>query len=274
MKARPNFLYVISFLLLFVSACNAAGKSVIINFKSDKSLEVGEELTYEVSYSFIKLGQIKIIVQGKKQFEDKTYYSTIAYMDSYPGIPFVTLHMIYESTLTPEFFSAFFRGIVKSKKYTTFTEYTFNYEKKYVRVRKGKMQPYQLWTDTTGRIDQKYEDGLSILYYARMNVGVNKTVYMPCMVDEKKGIAKINFYSGVDPVKIDAVNYEIACMRLDGELNFVSVFGLTGYFEGWFSDDSASVPIAAKLKVLIGNVRLELKSWKRPGWMPPKYEKN
>jgi hypothetical protein len=265
---------VLSFLLLFATSIYASEKVTKFNFVSEKNLEVGEELTYEVSYSFLKLGQLKFIVTGKKAFKGKTYYNAIAYIDSYNGIPFVDLHMIYASTLTPDFFSAFFRGIVKSKEYTTFTDYTFNYQKSYVRVKKGKMQPYELWTDSTAHIGQEYEDGLSILYYARMNAGSDKSVEVPCFVNEKKGIAKINFYPDVNSVKINAVDYNIACTRLDGELNFVSVFGLTGYFEGWFSDDSASVPIAAKLKVIVGNVRLELTSWKRTGWTPPKYEKN
>ena len=60
-------------------------------------------------------------------------------------------------------------------------------------------------------------------------------------------------------------------MRLDGSTDFISVFGLTGYFEGWFSNDEASIPIVAKMKVIIGNVTLKLKSWKRAGWNPPKH---
>ena len=55
-------------------------------------------------------------------------------------------------------------------------------------------------------------------------------------------------------------------------MDFISIFGLTGYFEGWFSNDEASIPIVAKMKVLIGNITLELKSWKREGWIPPKYK--
>ncbi len=42
------------------------------NFISSKNLQVGEELTYEVSYSFIKLGQIKIVVENKKEENGQT----------------------------------------------------------------------------------------------------------------------------------------------------------------------------------------------------------
>ena len=242
------------------------------NFFSNKNLVIGESLTYVVSYSFIKLGEIKIFVRGKKEIKGKTYYNTIAYMDSYSGIPFVNLHMIYESTLTPDYYSNYFRGIVKKKEYTTFTEYTFKYDSSLVRIKKGKINPYKLWTDSTTTAKKEYQDGLSILYFARMNSGVNKTVDLPCFVNEKKELTVINFHDAVSGVKINALDYDVACVRLDGDMKFVSVFGLTGYFEGWFSDDEASIPIVAKLKVIIGNVKVELKSWKRRGWTPPKFK--
>jgi hypothetical protein len=44
---------------------------------------------------------------------------------------------------------------------------------------------------------------------------------------------------------------------------------MTGDFVGWFSDDAAAVPIKGKLKVLLGNVTVELIRWNRKGWNPP-----
>jgi hypothetical protein len=105
-----------------------------------------------------------------------------------------------------------------------------------------------------------------------MFAGSGKSENLACFVNEKMNYTSMHSYTDISSVNIDAVHYGISCVRLDGNMNFISVFGLTGYYEGWFSNDEASVPIVAKLKVLIGNVRVELKSWKRPGWMPPKYK--
>jgi hypothetical protein len=66
------------------------------------------------------------------------------------------------------------------------------------------------------------------------------------------------------------VNYPIMTTHFDGTANWTGVYGLTGSFEGWFSDDAARVPIKAKMKVYIGSVTLELQSWKRGNWQPPK----
>ncbi len=267
----------LAFLCLFFFEVHAQSnyrKVDSLNIPSGKTLEAGEELTYEVSYSFIKLGEIKIKVRNKKIINGKTYYSTIAYMDSYPGVPLVSLHMIYESTINNDFFSSFFRGIVKKKDFTTFTNYYFKYDSSLIRIKKGNVDPYQIWTDSTTSADTEYQDGLSILFYARILSGSGDSVEIPCFVNEKKVFTDIYSTKDVAGISIGAVDYKVACQKLNGNMNFISVFGLTGNFEGWFSDDEASVPIVAELKVIIGNVKVELISWKRPGWTPPKFKEN
>jgi len=262
-------------LCLFISGSSSYNKinEYEFGFFSDKKMQVGEELTYVVSYTFIKLGEIKLIVKDKKEIKGKTYYSTVAYINSYNGIPFVSLHQIYESKINQNYASEFFRGIVKHDEYSTFTEYSFDYKNSKTKIKKGKVNPYQLWTDSTTGLNQQTQDGLSIFYYARMNLGTKKSVNVPCFVNEKYEITKINFYTDVKQAEIDAVDYDISCLRLDGRMDFISIYGLTGYFEGWFSNDEASIPIVAKMQVFLGNVKLELKQWKREGWTPPKYQK-
>jgi hypothetical protein len=239
--------------------------------ENGRHLVVGEELTYEVNYSIMKLGKIVLKVRDKKEIKGKTYYQTVAYIDSYSGVPFVDLHQTYESYVNSDYFSNFFRGTIREKEPNTYTEYYFDYDKSQLRVKKGRYKPPKIWTDSTTLVDKEYQDGLSIFYFARMNLGTKKTLDIPCFVAEKKVNTKINFYDYVTDVSIDAVDYDIECLRLDGEAEFVSIFGLTGYFEGWFTNDEASIPVIAHMKVIIGNITLELVKWKRDGWNPPKY---
>ena len=240
--------------------------------KIEPDFEVGEELTYVVKYSVMKLGEVRLKIKDKKIIEGKTYYVTYAYIDSYSGIPFVDLHQIYESYVDKNLYSHYFKALIMGDEYTAYTEYDFNYAESSIHVIKGKVNPPQLWTDSTTSADKKYQDGLSIFYYARMNSGQNKSVEVPCFVTEDKVYTKLNFYDKTEGVFNDAADYDVACFKLDGETDFVSVFGLTGYFEGWFSADDASVPILAKMKVIIGNITLELKSWKKKDWIPPRYK--
>ncbi len=242
------------------------------SFISNKNIEVGEELSYVVKYAFIVLGQVTIKVTGKKRTGDKTIYNTIAYIDSYDNIPFVDIHQVYKSEMTNQWYSTFFEGIVKTEKYDSFTDYYFNYDSSKIHIIKGKLSPKEIWTDSTASINKKYQDGLSIFYYARMNTGQKKTEVIPGFVADKKVVTKINFYNDVSDISIDAVDYPVSCVKIDGELNYISIYGLTGYYEGWFTNDDAAIPILAKMKVMVGNVTLELKEWKRKGWKPPEYQ--
>lgn len=239
--------------------------------ESGLSMQVGEELTYEVSYSLLKLGTVVLKVKDRKTFNGRTYYLTEAYIDSYPGIPFVDLHQIYQSHVNSNQYSDYFRGLVQYEDYTSYTEYNFNYQKKVLGIKKGRVYPPQVWTDSTTTAEKNYQDGLSIFYFARMNFGKSRSVNIPCFVNEAKVLTKINYYTDTTDISIDAVDYDVSCLYLNGETDFVSVFGLTGHFEGWFSNDEASIPILAKMKVIIGDITLELKKWKRAGWQPPKY---
>ncbi len=271
MKAVTKIFFLLTALIFLYPVEILKADNKISGSSSEKKLEVGEELVYVVKYSVMRLGEIKIRVTDKKEIGGKGYYSAIADIDSYPSIPFVHLHQVYETTMTPDFYSTFFRGLIKHDDYTSYTEYFFDYKHSKVRVREGKVNEKEPWIDTTGNIDKEYQDGLSILFYARMNSGKRKKEEVPVFMNEKKVTTDIDFDGEREGVSIDAVDYDVDCVHLEGEANFISIFGLTGHFEGWFSNDEAAIPIKAKMNVILGNITLELKSWKRNGWQPPKY---
>ncbi len=274
MKLKKIFFPILFPIVLCLTDNSLPGSGLVYNFSfvSEKKMQVGEELNYIVSYSFINLGEIRIRIKDQKTVNGKNVYNAVAYIDSYDGIPFVNLHQIYETKVNHDYYSDFFRGIVKGEDYTTYTEYYFNYTDSKIRIKKGKFSPRELWTDSTTSAEKQYQDGLSIFFFARMLAGKRNSMLLPCLVNEQKVGTKINFYAEKIPVSISTVDYDVECVRLDGEMDFISIFGLTGYFEGWFSNDEASVPIVAHMKVLIGNIKLELTNWKRIGWIPPKFK--
>jgi hypothetical protein len=267
-----RFLLPVLFFFIPLTGSDANSGEFEFQFRAKADLQAGEDFTYVFSYSLLKLGEVRIKILEAKEIDGAMKYRAAAYMDSYNNIPFVNLHQIYESTFREDNTPLEFRGIVKGDEYTTFTDYEYNYNNSVIHVKKGKVKPYQLWTDSTASADKIYQDGLSILFYARMNFGTRRSVNVPCFVNEKKVNTKLNYYTEVSDVSIDAADYDIACLRIDGETDFVSVFGLTGYFQGWFSNDEALIPIVAEMKVIIGNVKLELVKWSRKGWKPPEYK--
>jgi hypothetical protein len=66
------------------------------------------------------------------------------------------------------------------------------------------------------------------------------------------------------------VEYPVDVVKFEGVAEFKGIFGLTGEFTGWFSNDDARVPIKANMEVIIGSVTIELMQWKRAGWLPPR----
>jgi hypothetical protein len=256
------------FVLFLIFTLNFYGYSQV--GQKDEKLFVGEDLTYVVKYAFFNLGEVRIKVLEKTKINNTTVYKTIAHIDSYPDLPIVSMHQIYESYIDSSLFPLIFFAEIFGDD-TIFVEYNFR-EHSRIDMKKGKYNSSRLWLDSTTYINNRMQDGLSILFYARMNFGEQRTITVPCFVNEKEEKTVINFFDESEPVSIDAVDYEIDCRRLDGRTDFVSIYGLTGEFEGWFSNDSFSVPILAKMNVIIGSINLELIKWNDKLWNPPSFK--
>jgi hypothetical protein len=260
----------IIFLTFSIPAHSRLADSTVSPNSIIKQLEVGEDLTYVVKYAFFNLGEIRFKIVGKDIINGITVFKTVAYIDSYEGLPFVTIHQVYESFIDSSYFPLSFLGTMLDDD-TTYTEYSFVGDS--IRhVVKGNPNTKQVSVDSSINVNKVFQDGLSILYFARMNTGRDTTLFVPCFVNERQEIAILNFHSENEEIEIDAVDYEIDCLRLDGSTNFVSVYGFTGEFEGCFSNDMYSIPIVASMNVLIGHVTLELISWNLKDWNPPEYK--
>ncbi len=267
---RKFLLILVTASLLFSNVFSGSGSTTLKSDLPYRKIDVGEEITYVVKYLFISIGEIKLKVTKRQITDNDTIYSAIAYIDSYEGLPFVNLHQIYETKFNQRQIPLFFKGTILDKD-TTFTEYTFNYKSKRIHILKGSQTKNEIWTDSTAALDREYLDGLSLFYYARMRTGKKATYNTPVFINEKGEKTVLRCYDKPEPIEIDAVDYKINCVYLDGETEFKGIFGLTGYFEGWFSNDDYAVPIYAKMSVIIGNITVELKEWKKKNWTPPRF---
>lgn len=232
-------------------------------------LQVGEDLVYNVRYGPFDLGAVRILTLKREETPHHLVYYTKALIDSYPKVPFVDLHAIYESYIDTMMYSHKFVGKLKQDDWWSFTRYTFDYDQKKAILEKGERDTIVSKRDTIP-VDQVYEDGLSLFFAAREHLLSGKTMTLPTMINEKKVTTRINFTAGQEPAEVDAIDYPVDAVKFNGTMDFVGIFGLTGDFEGWFSNDDARVPILAKMKVILGSVTIELMQWKRAGWVPPR----
>ena len=229
----------------------------------------GEELVYNVRYGFIDLGQVKIVVPHTVRTQEYAGYQGRAYIDSYPKVPFVDLHAIYESVIDSAVFARFFVGKLKDKGHWDMSRYRFDYDRNRVLIEVADFDTVVTKRDTL-QITTRFHDGLSLFFYARAQLFSGQKINIPTLIKEEKVNTYIDFKGERSSVEVDAVDYPIDVIGFEGNADFVGIFGLTGGFEGWFSNDEARVPIMAKMKVLIGSVTIELMRWNRPGWTPPR----
>lgn len=230
---------------------------------------VGEELVYNVRYSFINLGQVRIITTARTDVNGIPTIHTKAFINSYSGIPFVSLNAIFESWIDTLFFSRKFLGKTKEGKSWDYSNYFFQYDSSRVVVESGRRDSVVEKRDTTN-IQGEYQDGLSIFFYARQHLHSGRNMNVNTFVKEQKVNTYLNFANKRKAVEIDIVDYPIDVVEFDGTAQFEGIYGLTGDFEGWFSNDEARVPILAKMKVFIGSVTIELMQYTRQGWTPPR----
>lgn len=245
--------------------------SLGISYGQNKVLSEGEELNYIVYYGFIKLGEVKMRVTGKYSENEKNIYSARATMKSYKGIPFVSLNSLFESDIVydgKEMFSRRFKATEYNEDGEITIEYKFNYDSQHVYVRKvnkGKVE-----RDEVIHFNKniKFQDGLSLFYNSRLNSFSVENFLIPVFMNEAE--TSVNYYFSAKPEEISlaVLDDDVKSIKCNGTANFTGVFGLSGEFAGWFSNDEARIPLKSQMNVIIGNITLELDSYKRNGWKP------
>ena len=116
---------------------------------------------------------------------------------------------------------------------------------------------------------QKWCDGLALIFHARQNCNSKRTEYIPTTVFSDTANTTIIYSGKREKVRIESMPTPVRCWYFDGVANWKGIYGLSGRFRGWFSDDLSRVPILAKMNVYVGDVVIQLVKWKKAGWKPP-----
>jgi hypothetical protein len=115
-----------------------------------------------------------------------------------------------------------------------------------------------------------YVEGPALLAMARHLARTWQSRSIPTMIGGKLTSTDIGFNGEVEETEISAVDYPIRTRKYSGVAHWTgATAGISGEFSGWVSDDAASVPVRAEMKILLGSVVIELERWCRPGWTPP-----
>ncbi len=256
--------------ILRTIACALVGMFIVASANAQSFIYPGEDLTYRVSYAGITLGTVRSLTEPYTTHEGRKAIKVKVFINSNPNIPFVSLHSIYQSWMdsTATYSYNFNASTQIEDNLWEFDQYLFDYSN--MNLTLETYRDKKLLKKKEIGIKKYCNDGSSLLYAARTLCNSKKTIKLPTVIMGDTATTVINFRGTKQTTDIDAVNYPIMTTHFDGTANWTGVYGLTGSFEGWFSDDAARVPIKAKMKVYIGSVTLELQSWKRGNWQPPK----
>jgi hypothetical protein len=255
-------------------AAVAGAQTKSVDPSGRRSLMVGEELEYRVSYSFFDIGIVKTRVTDRWEKNGRVIYRAEILMDSSPGLRWlVDLHIRFQGTMDDEPYSYTWVSEDSTSSGVEFRTMDFDYGRSKMYYAWGRRPPHGS-NSVSGRdtvpVRDRALDGMSLYYFARENVRQPRSWRLPTFVDNKEATTEIHFRDKREEIDIDAVDYPVRTVWFDGSAKFVGVFGLTGGFEGWFSDDEARIPIVGRLKVILGSVKVELISWKRGSWTPPR----
>jgi hypothetical protein len=254
--------------ILFVSLffCNS--------FAQQKVLEVGEELTYKVYYGFIKLGEVRFKVSSYDASSKK--YTATAELKNYEALPMIKINYFFESTMISKGDSIYSRRFYSSEfkeKDINHIDYTFDYDNGIIIAKNDKNFQNEEINKIVIDVKKRFQDGLSLFFDARIHSLVNKNYIVPVYINGQESSVNYSFNMNKDVVSSDLKSYDMSAIKIIGTAHFKGVFGLTGEFIGWLSDDDARVPLKAKFNVSIGSVTLELTSYKKKLWSPPVYDK-
>ena len=226
--------------------------------RSDGIAMVGEELVYEVRWTLFNLGIIRVHTISARESE--------AFIDSFDNLPFVNLHAVHYTLMDSNYCARLSRSIARTDgewEGLICTPDSLNRRVivENIKVKDPSTAPFHRTVqDTIPLQSPSYIDGLSILYFAQSLIHTNRVVSIPTILSGKLSTTTFEYNMTRTKQSIDACDYPVRVIEVKGVTTGEGVFGMSGDFVGWFTDDVAAVPVRGKLKVA---------RWKRDGGADP-----
>ena len=224
------------------------------NLSSARSFQVGEQLTYEISWLYITAGTAVMAVSSADVDGGRPLAKLITTAQSRPAITkFFPVDNRVESTvdpatLLPEHLTFKRR---EGKKKEDF-EYTFNQKEGKVIVVKG-------GTTETLEIPPGTQDVISCLYYARSTLSFQPGSSLTMNVYHDKKNRAIE--ARVEEIETVSGPWgEVETVRVLVVMPFQGLFLNQGNIRVWFSNDDRRIPVRMKAKVIIGSIVADLVS--------------
>jgi hypothetical protein len=195
---------------------------------TSRMLAGGEELTYEVSWSFFDLGTIRLVTRDD--------YSATAYIDSYDGVPVVDLHAVFVTKMDSLFRSRHSRSLELKDGFWEGLDYSYDHAAGKIFIDRVRLtdplgEPTsRVPADTMALPGADFVDGLSIAMLPRRFIHTNSRIDVPTILYGKMGTTTFDFTEAGSMDKLDAVDHPVRMHEVTGATSVVGIFGMTGEF--------------------------------------------
>lgn len=223
---------------------------------------VGEECQYQVRYAFLKIANLNLAVVKKDTLRGHPVYQVEMSLKSTRRLPFVKIDNRFVSYVDQDLYTHAFLAWEKSGDETLYTRYDFDYDCRQLLIHTERHTANDtiVTLDSVATLTEKMQDGLSILFYARAFANRDSANTLPVFAYNDRKETRIDFSGVTESLKTR--DGRMPSHLLSGCMSFVGVGGLREDFQGWFSTDAQRVLLEARLKAVVGSVRLKLESWR------------
>ena len=104
-----------------------------------------------------------------------------------------------------------------------------------------------------------------IFYYSRMFAGEETPYKLPVYIENELGYVTSRSSKKTEMREYEAFDKPVETYLSEGHADINGPFGFSGNFKSWFSTSDLRIPVEAHVKVIFGNVKVKLISYKREG---------
>ncbi|MCB0284028.1 MAG: DUF3108 domain-containing protein [Calditrichaeota bacterium] len=225
-----------------------------------------EELSYGVDWTVVRLGKIHLKNLGRENINNKSTYHIRLIIESNPLLFWLDNQSVYDSYITDSLQVVRFLSDEKVDGKVYNARYDFDYDNQIINLSMLDKENPENKINKTLPLKPNIYDGISLIFYARMNSLYVKDDTVSTFIEDKSGDVIFNFKNSKQTSKIDALDKEVKTSYFSGTLKVTGIAGVTGPFEAWFSDDAYRLPVVSYLDVFIGSVKISLEKWNY--WKP------
>lgn len=220
-----------------------------------------EVFTYEVRFSFFKLGEVQTTILRDTTYEGQKLWWLRTIITFNPGIPFVGREENHYNTFFAEndslpYTRLYWRDNVDEKEFND-ERYRFDYEKQKVYYSEGGTP-----VDTM-ELTEPSSSGQLIFYYSRLFAGTDNDYRLPVYLEREKGYINGTNRSETEMREYKAFDEPVKTYYSEGDADIDGPFGFRGRYKAWYIADDLRVPAEAHAKVWLGNVKVRLIDYKK-----------